>query len=475
MREDYDLVVVGTGFASSFFLYQYLQTAAATAKVLVLERGHLFPHRDRRRQLAGEEVEDPNPEPHQAYVNANPEKHWAFSLGFGGSSNCWYACTPRFMPRDFEMYSRYGVGMDWPVTYDQIEPYYGEVERLMNVAGPEVTPFPRSSAYPLPPHTFSTVDKVLHDRFTEHYISQPTARASRPIKNRSACCVNAVCAVCPVDAKFTIENSGLGVYDDPRVKIAYGAFVVRLETSGDRASAVHFLHRGREGSANGEVIALGANPIFNAAILLNSGDLNVLTGTGIGEQVGLDAVVHLDRLANVGGSSWVTANGYMLYDGEHRRSHAACLIESNNAPYLRLEKGKWRNISVFRMIFEDLPQEGNGVSVREDPLKPRVHFSGHSEYAFRGIERMKQKLPSILSCLPVEDVSFREPFRTEAHILGATRMSNDKRTGVIDRNLIHHQYRNVFVLGAGAFPTYSPANPTLTLCALSMMSARNAF
>lgn len=474
-HEGYDMIVVGTGFASTFFLHRYLREAGRDVKVLVLERGYVFPSRDRRRKLAGENVADPNPQPQEVYVNPNGEKHWAFSIGFGGSSNCWYACTPRFMPSDFEMYSRFGIATDWPVRYGDLEPYYGEAEALMDIAGPDETPFPRSTPYPLPPHNFSTVDQVLHDQYGPLYISQPTARASRAVKKRNACCTNSVCSVCPVDAKFTIENSGLPVYEDPRVTVLYGACVTRLELMNNIASGVHYLLDGREQSVRGDVVALGANPIFNAAILLNSGDKNPLTGRGVGEQIGLDVVVDLHNFRNVGGSSWVTANGYMLYDGDHRRSYAACLMESNHAPYIRLAKGKWRNVAVFRMIFEDLPADGNHVSVKEDAFKPYLHFEGHSAYSFAGIDRMKEKVPSLLRGLPVENITFRDPFRTEAHILGGTRMSAKPSDGVVDSNLIHHQYRNVFVLGAGVFPTWSAANPTLTLCALSLMSAKKSF
>lgn len=472
MQNAFDLVVVGTGFASTFFLHQYLRDAPARARVLVLERGYNFLQRDRRRQLAGDAVKNPNPEPHEVYVNNNQDKHWAFSIGFGGSSNCWFGCTPRFMPSDFEMQSRYGVAVDWPLRYEDLNPYYAEVERLMNIAGPDQTPFPREGKYPLPPHRFSTVDEILHKEYGPLYISQPTARPSRAVDGRSACCANAVCRVCPVDAKFTIENSGMAVYEHPRVTTVFGAYVTHLDVVNDRATGVSFLNEGVEHVAKADIVALGANAIFNAAILLNSGDRNRHTGRGLGEQIGLDVVVYLDKLANVGGSSWVTANGYMLYDGDHRREYAACLIESNHAPYVRLEKGKWRDVAVFRMIFDDLPQDKNHVSVEADPLKPHVFFGTHSAYAYAGIERMKGKLASVLSPLPVERIEFREPFKTEAHILGTTRMSVDEESGVVDKNLIHHRYRNVFVLGSGSFATFTPANPTLTLCALSLMAAK---
>ena len=477
MHDQYDLIVVGTGFASTFFLYQYLSKASKNKKILVLERGHLFSDAERRKTLAGQDTPSSklNPKPHEAYVNNNPEKHWAFSLGFGGSSNCWYGCTPRFLPSDFKMKTLYGVAQDWPVQYDELEPYYAAVENLMDIAGPEETPFPKSGPYPLPPHRFTPVDKLLKKEYGNLYVSQPTARASRAVNGRNACCANAVCAVCPVNAKFTIENSNLGVYDDERVDLIYGAHVFSVELSGDTAQKVHFIKDKKEHSIRGEVFALGANAIFNANILLNSRDRSPFTGKGLGEQSGLDAIVYLKDLETVGGSTWVNANGYMLYDGNHRKDYAACLMEANNAPFLRLESGKWRQVATFRMIFEDIPHDENFVTQGKDHLKPEIRFKGHSQYTLTAIEKMKEKLPSVLACLPVEKIEFLEPFKTEAHILGTTRMSANANEGVVDKNMIHHHYRNLFVLGSGSFTTFTPSNPTLTLSALTLMAVDRSF
>jgi choline dehydrogenase-like flavoprotein len=472
--------MVGSSFAATFFLRKYLSKAPATAKVLVLERGHLFPHAERVKERRGEQTPYAklNPDWHQTQqtiVNATPDKRWIYTLGFGGSSNCWFGCTPRFLPNDFRMKTIYGIGNDWPVQYEELEPYYTETEELMSISGPAETPFPKADAYPQPPHLFTDVDRLLKQQYKELYINQPTARARVAANGRNACCASAVCSVCPVNAKFTIENSGMGVYEDPRVEILYGAQVYSLELSQDRARKIYFKQNGQEQSVTAEVFALGANSIFNAHILLNAGDKNPLTGKGLGEQVGLDARVYLKDLQNVGGSTWVNANGYMLYDGDYRREHAACLMESSNHPFIRLERGKWRNIASFRMIFEDLPDPGNFVATSDDLLKPLVSYAGPTAYALKGIERMKQKLPEVLDCLPVEKIEYEEPHNSEAHILGTTRMSLDPGEGVVDKHLRHHQYRNLFVLGSGTFTTFTPANPTLTLSALSLYAADKSF
>ncbi|MNL38738.1 Fructose dehydrogenase large subunit [compost metagenome] len=151
-------------------------------------------------------------------------------------------------------------------------------------------------------------------------------------------------------------------------------------------------------------------------------------------------------------------------------------MEVSNAPYyIRLERGKWLNIASFRLLFEDLPLLNNYITTGSDPLVPEIHFNERSVYTANGIAYAKQQMPELLSCLPVEKLKYLEPFPNEGHILGGTRMSNNPSEGVVDKCMIHHQYRNVFVLGAGAFTTFSASNPTLTLSAMSLYAADQVF
>jgi len=476
--DHYDLVVVGTGFASSFFLKKYLAKTKGEKKILVLEKGYFYPQAERLKVKKGEYSSDQKHDlPWQdAILNVNKEKEWPFSTGYGGSSNCWWGCTPRFMPNDFKMQSKYGIAQDWPVDYNDLEQYYGEAENIMSVSGPDDTPFPKKGKYPLPPHAFTLVDKIMHKTYGNKYISQPGARASRSITHRNGCMAFSTCETCPVNAKFTIENSNMQVYEDPRVELLYGAQVYHLEMVNNLVQKVLFQQDGKERSVKGEVVVLGANPFFNANILLQSGDKNPLTGRGFGEQLGMQVLIYLDNMKNVGGSTWVNANGYMLYDGDHRKEFAACLIEANNAPYdIRLERGKYLNMASFRMVFEDLPLNSNYITTSNNPFIPEVHFKDRSAYTLKAVENMKQKLPGILSCLPVERLKFLPPASHEGHIIGGTRMSNHQKDGVVDQHLVHHQYRNLFVLGAGAFTTFGPSNPTLTLSALSLFAADKTF
>lgn len=447
----------------------------------MLERGKMLPHalrlkRARNQPFHSNDLISSPTRPEQLFDNSGSSKPWIFDPNFGGSSNCWTGCTPRFMPNDFQMHSRYGVGTDWPLSYDELEEYYGEAEEIMQIAGPAITPYPRSGAYPLPPHELSTVDKIMQKAHGSLYISQPTARASRATGQRAACCTSAICNLCPVNAKFTIENSLLSVYDDPRVQLAYDSQVIALDTAGDRVQGVHFLRQGKEQHVKAEKVALGANAIFNAHILLNSGDEHPLLGKGLSEQRGINAYLYLNGLNNLGGSSIITANGFMMYDGDHRRERAGCLIENANYPFIRNEAGKWRQIAKFKFIYEEIPSLENRVSTTAEISRPATHYQGPSAYTQRAIDHLPKDIEKHFACLPIEKVeidAYPEP--TEYHILGTARMGKTAEEGVVDSGLLHHKFRNLWVLGGSAFPSTAPANPTLTLSALSLRAADRYF
>ena len=443
----YDLIVVGSGFASTFFLKKYLQKNT-NKKILVLERGKFFPHLERLKIKRGDASVFNKEAIHETYENHSPEKPWNFSLGFGGSSNCWWAGTPRFMPSDFKMKSLFGILEDWPVAYEDLVPYYEEAENIMSIAGPEETPFPKSSKYPMPAHLFSEPDTILHKRYGSLYIAQPCARPSVQTTEKNQCLGYFCCDTCPVNAKFTIENSCQSIYAQPGVEIQYDCNVYELVIEKNKAKSVKFVRDGKEFEISGNVIVLGANPIFNCNILLNSGDSNPLTGKGFGEQMGVQSLVYLKNMNSRGGSTWVNANGFMLYDGPHRAQYAGCLMEVNNVPHVRLEEDKWLDVMPIRLIYEDMPQKNNYITNSKDKLKPHVYFKdGRSLYALKGFEETKSKFMKVLDPLPVEEIRYLPMELGEGHIIGGTPMGNSIEKSVVNKFMQHHSFENVIVLG----------------------------
>lgn len=471
----YDLAVVGTSFASTFYLLEYLKYAPASAKVIVLERGPLWPH---ARQI--EERRNSPFDAEREYEKAGAyDKEWNFSIGFGGGSNCWWGNTPRLLPADFEMRRRFGVGEDWPFGYGEIEPYYDEAESLMNIAGSAAGwPFPKKGPYPLPAHLLNQPEELLKKAYPDKFFVMPSARASTSATLRGQCCGNGVCDLCPVDAKFTVQNGLTAPYEDARVTVALETPVKRLAVSGGAVTGVECEREGREITIAADFVALGANAIFNPALLQRSGISHPLLGRRIHEQVGLGGEVLLDDVPSFQGSTSVTGGAYHLYDdAERRKDMAGCLVETWNVGLFRTEFGKWRHVLPVRMVFEDLPLDENRVVV-DDPEQtaPRIVFERHSDYAERALARARQDLEKVVAALPVEALRLNSrPEPTEAHIMGTAPMAVDPSKGVVDPSCLLHSHRNVAVLGGSAFPTGSPANPSLTIAALSLRAARATF
>ena len=473
-RSHYDLVIVGTGFASSFFLHRFLQKNKSARKILVLERGSLNSH-----AWQIENNRNSSQSSSHTFIRKGIEnKDWYFTIGFGGSSNCWTGCTPRMLPSDFRLKSTYGVGYDWPVTYDELEPFYSEVETIMSISGPDDwTLSHRSKDFPQPPHNLSAPDKVLRSAYPGLYYAQATARARVATKNRAACCASAQCSLCPINAKFTILNEMQHLYEDKRVELQLNAEVESLSLGSDTAKSISVRQNDVLFSVSADLFVLGANGIFNPAILKRSGDTHMLVGKRLHEQVATVVTMDLNGLDNFQGSTFIPGQGYMFYDGEHRRTHGACMTESlNMLSLLRPDLGRWRQRMGMVFIVEDIPLDENRVDI-DSQGKPIVVYEKYSAYGLAGLAKVPSYIEQLGKYLPIEQVYYSESFKnqlprsSEAHIQGTVVMGRDPATSVIDERLIHHRYRNLLVLGSSAFPTGAPANPTITLSALSLMAA----
>ncbi len=461
-------MVAGSGFGSAFFLHEYLRHARRDARVLVLEKGVARNHAWQLEHPLGLQREA------QRAIDNRTSKLWVFNLALGGGSNCWWAATPRMLPADFELRTRYGVGRDWPLGYDDLEPYYGDAEHLMQVAGPsDDTPFTRSRPYPQPPHTLSRVDELLKASFPDKFFHLPCARPTRATGKRPPCCGSGVCGLCPVDAKFTIANGLPGLFSDPRVTLETGASVDAVDVQAGQATSLIYRSGGREQRARGELFVLGTNGLFNPHILLRSSLDGPAVGRGLVEQLSVDVDVPLAEGAFPLGSTSMTGHGYAFYDGPHRRRRGAALVETWSVPLFASPGGPLRQRVKLKFIIEDLPLPNNRVEVSpDDPTRPLVVFEERSDYAMATLRRVGRDAETLLASLPVEKEVRRKVNNTESHILGTTAMGVDPASSVVDAGLVHHTVRNLVVVGSSVFPTAPPANPSLTLCALSLRAAR---
>jgi choline dehydrogenase-like flavoprotein len=464
----FDLVVIGSGFGSLFFIEGFLKKRPR-ARVLVLERGRHYTHgwqvqHGRNSDIAHE----------QTFRSPEGHKQWNFTIGLGGGTNCWHGTTPRLHPSDFRTRTLYGVGQDWPLTYNDLEPYYVAAERKMSIAGgPEMAAIlPRSAPFPLPPHRMTAVDRVMLKAQPEFHVPVATARASVGTTERPRCCAMARCTVCPMDAKFTFDNGFRNLRENTAVEFRVGCEVTHLDVVNGTVRTATYRSGAREDEAGGELFVLGANAIHSPAILLRSGVRHPLTGVGIHEKVAYSVEILLNGLDNFDGSTITTAINYMLYDGAFRKEHGGAVIYFENRwPHgLRREFGRWRQVAPLTVVVEDLPQDRNRVEVDPDGM-PRVLHERVSDYATLGVKRSLAGLAKVVAPLPVERIEFRAMWPTLSHIQGSLRMGADPSSSVVDPKQVHHSVRNLVVVGSAVFPSCSCASPSLSVAALSLRSA----
>jgi len=469
---NFDAVFVGSGFATTFFLQRFMKSAPPTARVLVLERGRLNSLEWQRENRRWSDISEKD----TIIESGKVKKDWHFAMGFGGGTNGWVANTPRPFPNDFRLRSVYGVGRDWPISYDDIEPHLQEAEEIMQISGPAgYSPQPRSKPFPQPPHNMTIPDRILHEADPKHHLPVSTARARVGTDTRPPCCGTNFCQHCPVGAKFTVIGDMQNLYADPRIEVLLEAEVLAVELAGGVAKGVRFRHKGREQTINASLVALGANGIFNPFLLLKSGDDHPLLGRRLHGEDAIPCEVFLDGVTGFGGSTHTSALNYKLYDGPHRKTAGACIIETWNHGILRTQKGRWREVMHLLLKIEEEPQDYNRVEISsEDPSKPLVHFDGFSEYLKNGMKRARQELQNVLAPLPVERIVFRErEAHNGEHIQGTVLAGDDPQDSIVDRHLMHHRYRNLLVLGSSAFTTGPVVNPSLLISALSLWSAEH--
>ena len=163
------------------------------------------------------------------YLQNGPDKFEATYLRqVGGTTWHWLGTSFRFVPDDFRLRSKFGVGVDWPISYDDLEPWYCEAEQELGVAGDPNAALdaPRSRPYPLPGIPLTYLDQRVAAAVAKlGYSVQPTpqARNSQRYQNRPACCGSAPCIpICPVQAKYDAtvhvtqaERAGAELIDRP--------------------------------------------------------------------------------------------------------------------------------------------------------------------------------------------------------------------------------------------------------------------
>ncbi len=516
-----EFVIIGAGVAGALVARRLAESGR---KVLILDAGGRISRPEafkRYRQAWNRNLASPYRQWSWLSIpdEEKPERYYGpyaghafnplFVKAVGGSTWHWTAITPRFLPADFKLKSRYGVGVDWPIDYEDLEPYYVQAEQALGVAGDDRDPHnpPRSAPYPLPPIPLAYSDQKIAEKLKDMGLKVspfPAARNSRQYHGRPACRGNGTCTpLCPIGASYSADTD-IEMAVRAGARLIERAVVHRLEhESGGRIIAAHYLHPdGSTHVARGRHFILACHAIETPRLLLLSRDERMPNGLANSSgMVGRNLMDHTIFLSTfrmpepiyAGRGPQSIAAIHVGRDGAFRKDFAAAkfFIGNDINVHSRVARilddpSKWAEVlhhlreDITHLGFigaeiEQLPDPNNRIELdqtRRDPLGlplPTAHF--HSgPYTEKGLRHWQAYTEKMIRHMQARLEEMKTALSSH-HPCGTTRMGDDPRHAVVDRHCQSHDHPNLHIVGTSVFPTMGTANPTLTLAALSLRLA----
>src|SRR5215475_4830538 len=278
--DNYDVIVVGTG-AGGGTLARHL--APSGKRILLLERGDWLPREPQNWQAADVFIDNRYVSPDTWYDGMGkafqPQVHYFV----GGATKLYGAALYRLRPEDFgELQHHDGISPAWPITYDELEPYYTQAEQLYEVhgaRGEDPTEPPASAPYPFPAVSHEPRIQQLHDDLAAAGLNPFHApcgiRLNEANMPYSACvrCANCDGFPCVVHAKSDAEVLGVRpALEHTNVTLLTNAEVVKLDTnaSGDTVEGVVVVRDGETETYAADIVVLACGAANTAKLLLMS-------------------------------------------------------------------------------------------------------------------------------------------------------------------------------------------------------------
>lgn len=545
----YDAIVVGSGISGGWSAKELTEKGL---KTLVLERGRMIKHLDypnatlddwdmpNRGALPAEVMKEYDKQSRTGWIGytnkdnfvndkENPydeDKRFDWIRGYqvGGRSLTWGRHTYRWSDLDFEANAKEGIGIDWPIRYKDIAPWYDYVERYVGISG-EALGLPQlPDSQFLPPMELNCVEQHLRDSLNEKFDGR--AMTSGRVTNltvahngRGPCQYRNRCdRGCPFAGYFSSVSSTLPdaektgnltirehsvvhsvIYDDKTGK-ATGVRVIDAQT---KATTEYFAR----------IIFLNASAIGSTAILMNSISDRYPNGLGNdSDQLGRNLMDHhyrvgamgfidgfedkyykgrrpngiyIPRFRNIDDASkrddYVRGFGYQ--GGASRDNWGqSTYAEGYGAEYKdRLMKpGPWHMDLVG--FGEMLPDPNNRMYLNRDKLDPFGLPTVTFDCEFKDNEitmrkDMKDSAGEMLEKAGFKNISTFDDFGAPGlgiHEMGTARMGNDSKTAVLNQWNQVHGAENVFVTDGACMTSSACQNPSLTYMALTARAANYA-
>ena len=436
----------------------------------------------------------------------------------GGGTVHWQGWLPRFTPNDFRMRSVAGevkgaTLADWPITYDDLEPYYAKVEWAFGVsgrAGANKFEGPRSQGYPCPPLPVSRYAEKFNKGCAAlgwNAFPTPQAALSRSFNGRKPTVISAF-AQQHGDPTGT-RSSALNVFVPDAVKT--GLYDLRpdcyvreltLRAEGTVKSAIYQDADGDTHEQEADVFILACGAVESARLLLLSKSGRFPAGLANGSDlVGRNVTFH-EYSAAVGlfddpiyawaGGGYVSASSFEFYEHDGKRGHVsgghiACAgvgiplpinwrlpdAPAWGAAAKQNDRDHFNHSMAVAMVLHDMPRHDNRVDL-DDTVKDawglpvaRITLTPHDNDLRQGrflIDRAAEILGAAGS-KKITKVYAERVTGNCSHQHGTLRMGNDPATSVLDKYCRAHEVANLYAVDGSAFPTGTGANPTLTIMA----------
>jgi choline dehydrogenase-like flavoprotein len=499
----YDVIVIGTG-AGGGTLVNHL--APSGKRILLLERGDWLP-REPANWSAGDVFIDNRYVSPDTWLDAKgrefqPQVHYFV----GGATKLYGAALYRLREEDFgELRHRDGVSPAWPISYDDMEPYYTAAERLYRVhgaRGEDPTDPPASAPYPFPAVSHEPRIQQLADDLATlglHPFHAPCGVMLDESNMPYSTCVR--CPTCdgfPCLAHAKSDAEVLGVrpaLEHENVTLLTNARAVALRTgaSGREVKSVDVDVNGEPETFSADVVVVSCGAANSAKLLLASRDEKHPNGLANGsDQVGRNytfhnsqAVLALSKEENatvfqktlglndfyfgtddyefpMGNIQMVGKSSAPMYKGEKP-------LETKLAPSRSLERVA-RHAVDFWLSTEDLPLPENRVTLDRDGRITLSYRPTNQEPK----ERLYHQLKSMLRHAGMEPehliprhayLKNEIPVAGVAHQAGTCRFGSDPHTSVLDVNCRAHELDNLYVVDTSFFPSIGAVNPALTAMA----------
>ncbi len=429
----------------------------------------------------------------------------------GGSTIIYAAHFPRFRPGDFKVRTLDGVADDWPIDYQQLEPYYAENDRMMGVAGLAGDPAYPPKQPPLPPVALGRLGETMAAGFNKlgwHWWPSDSAIATLPYQGRDRCINLGPCLTgCAQGAKASTDITywPAAIRRGVELKTRCRVREITVGTNGMADGVIYYDGEGRERRQKAEVVVLACNGIGTPRLLLNSRSKSFPDGlanrSGL---VGKNLMFHPyasvqglfeQRLDGYQGPLGCCIMGQEFYETDLSRGFVrgysmeitrgtgplgaalSGMAEGSlpwGADHHRAYAELFDHSAGMVIICEDLPEEHNRVILDPELVDgdgipaPKIDYT-LSENSKKMLEHAVARGKQVLEAAGAKTTSFEAPLPFAGwHLMGTARMGADPDTSVVNEWGRCHDVRNLFIVDGSVFVTAAGVNPTNTIQALAL-------